>query len=96
MRGDNGTSELASNQFFLDTGAKACLIPSPKHLWESDRSKRSKDILKEMGCRPFVNGLNNNVEVTITDNQIMILPEIGEQMVIRKNKISNQALELIG
>ena len=83
----HGTEGTASNEFYMNTGARACLIPAPKHLWESDRSNRPRNILKKMNCKAFVNGIDKNVEVIFINNQIHILSEKDTRiMTIRESK----------
>jgi len=57
----HGAEGLASNKFINSVNAQTYLIPSPKYLWESDRSKRVRDLMK--GKEHYVNGYHGNVVV---------------------------------
>jgi beta-lactamase superfamily II metal-dependent hydrolase len=71
----HGVEGLASDAFFKNTGATACLIPTTDALWESDRSDRTRNVLEEMNCEVFVNDVAGTVNVVFSGNQINILPE---------------------
>jgi competence protein ComEC len=68
----HGTEGLASNEFFLATRAKACLVPSPRHLWDSNRSLRTRMVFSEMKSKAIVNGEHGNVEVEFSSSGIKI------------------------
>jgi len=72
----HGAEGLASNKFINSVNAQTYLIPSPKYLWKSDRSKRVRDLMegKERkgkegkgregkGREHYVNGYHGNVVV---------------------------------
>jgi competence protein ComEC len=62
----HGTESVAPNEFFDRVGARAVLIPSPKHLWESARSMRLRNYFIEHKIPVYVSGLRGNVTVTLT------------------------------
>jgi competence protein ComEC len=61
----HGTEGVAPNAFFDAVRASVALVPSPRHLWLSDRSRRVRRYFNEKGTRTFVNGLYGHVTVTI-------------------------------
>jgi beta-lactamase superfamily II metal-dependent hydrolase len=71
----HGVEGVASDLFFKNTEARACLIPTTKSLWAADRSKRVRDVLTEMNCECFVNGFTGIVDVVFSENKITILPQ---------------------
>lgn len=62
----HGTEGTAPNEFFDRVGAKAVLVPSPKHLWESARSLRIRNYFIEHRTPFYVSGINGNVTATLT------------------------------
>ena len=62
----HGTEGVAPNEFFDRVGAKAVLVPSPKHLWESARSMRLRNYFIEHNIPVYVSGLRGNITVTLT------------------------------
>jgi len=62
----HGTEGTVPNEFYDRVGAKAVLVPSPKHLWESARSMRTRNYFKDRQIPAYVSGLQGNVTVTLT------------------------------
>lgn len=71
----HGTEGVAPNEFFDRVGAKAVLIPSPTHLWESARSMRLRNYFIEHKIPTYVSGLQGNVTVTLTTHGYTIETE---------------------
>jgi beta-lactamase superfamily II metal-dependent hydrolase len=71
----HGTEGVAPNEFFDRVGARAVLIPSPKHLWESARSMRIRNYFMEHKIPVHVSGLQGNVTVTLTNQGFKIETE---------------------
>lgn len=68
----HGTEGLASNDFFQATEAKICLVPSPTHLWESNRSSRPREVFKKMGSKVFLNGELGSVTVEFRSSGVRV------------------------
>ena len=62
----HGTEGVAPNEFFQRVGAKTALVPSPRDLWFSLRSKRVRDFFEAAGVRTYVSGIHGNVVVRFT------------------------------
>lgn len=71
----HGTEGVAPNEFFDRVGAKAVLIPSPRHLWESPRSMRLRNYFIEHKIPTYISGLQGNVTVTLTTHGYTIETE---------------------
>ncbi len=61
----HGTESTVPNEFYDRVGAKAVLISSPKSLWESARSKRTRDYFHDHNVPVFVTGLNGTITVRL-------------------------------
>jgi competence protein ComEC len=61
----HGAESVASNAFFDAVSPKLALVPSPKGLWLSDRSKRIRDYFKEKNIPVLVSGIDGNVTVIL-------------------------------
>jgi len=55
----HGTEGLSGNDFLAAVNPKAMVVPAPKDLWLSDRSKRVKDLSKDSPT--YVNGLHGHI-----------------------------------
>lgn len=62
----HGTESTVPNEFYDRVGAKAVLVPSPKNLWTSARSMRTRNYFLERKVPAYVSGLHGNVTVTLT------------------------------
>ncbi len=71
----HGTEGCAPNEFFLRVNPKAVLVPSPKALWFSLRSKRIHDFFSEHRIPAYVSGINGNITVVMTMHGFTIQPE---------------------
>jgi competence protein ComEC len=71
----HGTEGCAPNEFFARVNPKAVLVPSPKTLWLSPRSKRIRDYFAAHKIPTYVSGINGNVTVTMTESGFTIHPE---------------------
>ena len=72
----HGTERLAPNIFFKKVNPKYALVPSPKHLWCSNRSARPRNWFKQNKIPTFVNGFSENVKVQIDNNELLVIPEV--------------------
>lgn len=70
----HGTEGAAPNDFFAAVNPQVALIPSPKDLWHSDRSKRIREYFSGAGIPTFVNGINGNVTVRLNPNDFQVCP----------------------
>lgn len=71
----HGTEGLAPNEFFDRVGAKAALVPSPKPLWESARSMRTRNYFAERNIPVYVSALRGNVTAILTADGFRIETE---------------------
>lgn len=71
----HGTEGCAPNLFFARVGAKAALVPAPKSLWRSARSKRIRNYFINQLTPFYVSGVHGNVTVTLTKDGYSIETE---------------------
>ena len=71
----HGTEGAAPNSFFQAVDPEYALVPSPSHLWCSERSLRIRDWFKKNQIPVFVNGFHGNVKVEIQKEKMRIIPE---------------------
>jgi|CXWL01.1.fsa_nt_gi competence protein ComEC len=71
----HGTEGTVPNEFYDKVGAKAMLVSSPKHLWESARSMRTRNYCLEHRIPAYITGLNGNVTVTLSDQGYQVETE---------------------
>ncbi len=62
----HGTAGIAPPEFFERVGARVAMVPSPKNLWHSPRSKLARDFYAERNIPAFVNGIHGHVTATLT------------------------------
>jgi competence protein ComEC len=62
----HGTEGCAPDAFFDRVAPKAALVPGPRDLWFSLRSKRIRDYFSGHHIPTYVSGINGNVTVTMT------------------------------
>lgn len=60
----HGTEGFAPNSFFEKVSPKVLIVPSPKHLWFSKRSKRTRDLAIDHNYTTYVNGYNKHITIT--------------------------------
>jgi competence protein ComEC len=63
----HGTEGAAPNSFFNRVRPRAALVPSPKKLWTTVRSKRIRDYFYSREIPVYVSGDRGNVTVTLDD-----------------------------
>jgi len=61
----HGTEGAAPNEFFEQVNPKIALVPSPKALWWSIRSKRIRTFFHDHQIPTYVSGIDGNVTVTL-------------------------------
>jgi len=71
----HGTEGVAPNEFFARVNPKAALVPSPRTLWLSDRSKRIRNYFADQKIPIYVSGINGNVTVIMTTQGFTIQAE---------------------
>jgi competence protein ComEC len=74
----HGTEGVAPNEFFARVNPKAALVPSPKALWRSERSKRIRDYFSEHHIPTYVSGIHGHVTVVMTTRGFTIETEHPE------------------
>lgn len=71
----HGTEGLPSNEFFSKVAAKYVLVPSPKALWFSPRSARTRNYFADAGVPVRVSGLDGDVDVILTAQGYSVVSE---------------------
>jgi len=71
----HGADGTVPNAFYDRVKASAVLVPSPKVIWESARSMRTRDYFIEHHVPIYVSGINGDVTVTITKDSYTIHTE---------------------
>ena len=74
----HGTEGTAPNEFFDKVGPKIAMVPSPKGLWFSLRSKRIRDYFSEHQIPAYVTGIHGSVTVEMSDGGYVIKAEHPE------------------
>jgi len=72
----HGTEGTAPNEFFARVNPKAIFVPSPKKLWFSLRSKRTRDFFAEHHIPAYVTGIHGHVMVVLTAEDSRFSPSI--------------------
>ena len=68
----HGAESTAPNSFFKRVNPQHALVPAPEHLWLSERSKRIRNWFLKENIPVYVNGIDGNVLVSVTDNTLTI------------------------
>jgi competence protein ComEC len=71
----HGAEGCAPDEFFARVHPKAALVPSPKALWLSPRSKRIRDYFSEHHIPTYVSGIHGHVTVIMTAHGFTIETE---------------------
>jgi len=71
----HGAEGVAPNEFFAKVDPKVVLVPSPKELWFSLRSKRVRDYFAEHKVPAYVSGIHGSVTVEMNATGYEIKPE---------------------
>lgn len=69
----HGTESTATDRFFDAVGAKIAFVPSPKYLWQSERSRRIREYFQNRRIRTFVSGEDGDVSLLIWEDKHQIL-----------------------
>lgn len=59
----HGTEGVASNEFFERVGAKVGIVPSPQHLWCSERSSRIHNYFLEKKTEMYISGFHGDITI---------------------------------
>ena len=70
----HGTESTVPDSFFDAVNPSAGLVPAPRALWYSDRSRRIRNWFKKKGIPVYVNGEVGTVQVIIQNNNMEIIP----------------------
>lgn len=65
----HGTEGVATNDFFDAVSPRLALVPSPKDLWLSDRSKRVRDYFSSKRIPTLVSGVDNDVNILLFEDK---------------------------
>jgi competence protein ComEC len=74
----HGTEGTAPNEFFAKVGPKIAMVPSPKGLWFSLRSKRIRDYFSEHQIPVYVAGIHGSVTVEMSGGSYVVATEHPE------------------
>jgi competence protein ComEC len=74
----HGTESAPPNEFFDRVHPKAVLVPAPKALWLSIRSKRIRNYFADHHIPAYVSGIDGDVTVTMTETGFTIESEHGK------------------
>jgi len=74
----HGTEGVASNDFFDSVSPKLALVPTPKALWLSDRSKRIRDYFSSKNIPVLVSGIKGDVTINLYKDKYDIVEFRGE------------------
>lgn len=88
----HGTEGTVPNEFYDRVGATAVLVSSPKNLWESARSMRTRNYFLEHEVPTYVSGVNGSVTVTLTDHGYQV--ETERHQVVQFSRDSPPILSL--
>lgn len=69
----HGTEGVATNAFFDAVSPKLALVPAPKGLWLSDRSKRIRDYFSGKNIPVLVSGIDSDVTVVLYENRYEVV-----------------------
>ena len=64
----HGTEGVASNDFFDIVQAKIAIVPSPKHLWCSERSSRIRNYFKDKKTKIYISGFHGDILIRHFEN----------------------------
>jgi len=67
----HGTDGNATNEFIDKVQPEYALVPSPKNLWCSERSKRYRDYFSSHQIKTFVSGFHGDLVITHSSNGAM-------------------------
>jgi len=85
----HATEGVAPNNFFLRVNPKVLVVPSPKELWFSRRSKRIRELAEKSGYVTYVNGIHGNITVKSWGKKYSVETE-------KKGKVFLPAAKLTG
>ncbi|MDZ4784894.1 MAG: MBL fold metallo-hydrolase [bacterium] len=68
----HGAEGMATDRFLLAVSAKTFLVPGTKKIWESERSKRLRNLANINRIQTYVNGLQGNVIVRFTKDTFSV------------------------
>ena len=80
----HGTESFAPNSFFEKVHPKVLIVPSPKFLWSSKRSKRARMLAKEKGYKTYVSGYNGLITVISDGAGYAITTEVSVNDILNK------------
>ena len=69
----HGTESTVTNIFFDTVRAKIALVPSPTHLWISERSRRIREYLQDKKTGIYVSGVNGDVSLLIWKDKYQVV-----------------------
>jgi len=73
----HGTEGVATNAFFDAVSPKLAVVPSPKDLWLSDRSKRVRDYFFSKNIPVLVSGKDGDVTMILYEDRYEVVKKQG-------------------
>ena len=80
----HGTEGFAPNVFFETVNPKVLIVPSPKHLWFSKRSERTRALAKKYHYQTYVNGYHGDITVISNGDSYTIHTQRKIEDIFRK------------
>jgi competence protein ComEC len=71
----HGTASLAPNAFFDAVSPSLAMVPSPRFLWDSPRSKQAREYFKAKKTPVFVSGFCGHVEILLGQSSFTAIPQ---------------------
>ena len=79
----HGTEGFATNIFFKTVSPKVVIVPGPKYLWCSDRSKRARKLVEDNNYTAYINGFHGNITVTSDGEKYTISTEYSPEKICK-------------
>jgi len=79
----HGTEGFAPNSFFEKVSPNVLVVPSPKDLWCSERSKRSRELSKKYHYQTFINGFHGDITIISYDNKYEVLTQFEPKVICK-------------
>ncbi|NUM42164.1 MAG: MBL fold metallo-hydrolase [Leptospiraceae bacterium] len=80
----HGTESVASNEFFDNVSPKIGIVPSPQHLWCSERSYRIRNYFTSKKTKMYVSGFHGDILIRhFINKDFQITTEFNPRLVCR-------------
>ena len=75
----HGAEGFAVNEFLDKVNAKVTIVPAPEFLYISERSKRTRNYVKDNNMTAYVNGIDGHISVVSREGGFSIHTEKGKR-----------------